>query len=405
MNTETTEVIKFEEISSTLMSAGDVLTSNRSLLEKAENKAKLLLDTIEAEGMSDELDAEVNDWQIKAKQALKINNDRRTPITQLLTKISREFTALENPLDGTKPDSHYAKLQSHRNKWATHKESERKAKEAEILRKQQIDQDKIRLASDAEQQIRSKFTEKLFSFKGYLSNLVNNATLSDFNEVEVKIKSQKVEYPKDKFVQAFDPILYSQVLSYEQIDEIKLAAKEKLYNELSANFRENMEVDKQNTLDLLPSKKKELERIAKADASEAERLRQEAESRKKIEEAKLKQEQEEQAKADAAKLEAEKQLNNATNLFDTAAQMAEVQSATGKVKKSYIISVKDAAGWGAIFLFFFEKVGQSLDVEAFGKKTMNQMKKECEKVANNTGEMIEHPSIEYAEDVKAVVTK
>lgn len=399
-----TEIIKFEEISSTLMSAGDVLTSNRGLLEKAENKAKLLLDTIEAEGMSDELDAEVNDWQIKAKQALKINNDRRTPITQLLTKISREFTALENPLDSTKPDSYYAKLQYARNKWAQYKDNIRKEKEAEILRKQQAEKERVELASEAERQIREAYLNKLHSFKAYISKLVNDATLETISDNEAKIEKVSIEYPRDKF-RELSCVVNPKFTSNEDTLLIVENTRDRLYNELSANFRENMEADKQRALDLIPSKQKELERIAKADASEAERLRQEAESRKKIEEAKLKQEQEDQAKADASKLEAEKQLNNATNLFDTAAQMAEVQNTAGKVKKSYIISVKDAAGWGAIFLFFFEKVGQSLDVEAFGKKSLNQMKKECEKIANSTGEMIEHPSIEYVEDVKAVVTK
>src|SRR5690606_32347406 len=139
METTEKELIKFEEVSSTLMSAETVLIANRNLFQQAENKAKSLLDTIEAEGMNDALDAEVNEWQNKAKKALQINYDRRTPITQLLTKISSEFTSLENPLNPQKADSYFAKLQVHRNAHAKAKLEEQKRKEAEILRKQNIE--------------------------------------------------------------------------------------------------------------------------------------------------------------------------------------------------------------------------------------------------------------------------
>lgn len=401
---ENKEVIKFEEISSTLMSAENVLISNRTLFEKAESKAKTLLDTIEAEGMSDEMDAEVNDWQNKAKTALSINNERRSPITQLLSRISKEFTSLENPLDPQKPDSYFSKLQLHRNKFAKQKEEARKAKEAEILRKQKADAERIQLKAEAESQIRKAYNTKLFSFKSYLSKLVNDSTLETIAENKAKIEKVSIDYPRDKFNE-LECFIVSNIIDTVEIERIISTTRINLYDEMSANFRENMEVEKQSSLDLLPSKKKELERIAKAGAEEAERLRKEAENRKKIEEQKLQIQQEEQAKADKARLEAEQQMNNAQTLFDTASQMAEVAESATKVKKSYIIEVKDVAGWGAIFMFYFEKIGMKLDVETFGKKSLNQMKKDVEKIANTTSEMIEHASVEYVEDVKAVVTK
>lgn len=398
------EMIKFEEVSSTLMTAGDVLEKNRNLFEKAEGKAKSLLDTIDAEGMSDEIDVEINDWQVKARQALDINNKRRTPITQLLSKISSEFTSLENPLNPQKGDSYFSKLQLHRNKFAAEKERQRKAKEAEILRKQNADKERGDLKVEAESQIRTQYNKKLFSFKGYISKLLNDITLENFDESRTKIEGVKIDYPRDKF-NDLTVALFAQFVQGDEVEQIITAARASLYDELSANFRENMEVDKQQAIDQLPSKKKELERIAKAGAEEAERLRQEAEKRKKIEEQRLKLEQEEKEKHDAAKLDSDKTMNQAQNLFDTAHQFAEIASTVSKVKTSYVIEVKDAAGWGAIFLFFFEKVGIKLDVETFGKKSMNQMKKEVEKIANTTSEKVDHPSVKYVEDVKAVVTK
>src|SRR5690606_23103254 len=132
-------------------------------------------------------------------------------------------------------------------------------------------------------------------------------------------------------------------------------AKEELYDELSINFRENMEDFKQQLLDQIPTKKRELERIAQASAEQKAKLEAEAEQRRQEEAAKLKAEQETRAKADAARLEAEKQLQTATTLFDSAAQLAEVKEDTGKVRQGYNITVTNPAGWGAIFLFWFEK--------------------------------------------------
>lgn len=404
METIEKNLIKFEEVTSTLLSAEGVLLANRNLFEKAENKAKSLLDTIEAEGMSDEIDTEINTWQVNAKKALQINYDRRTPITQLLTKIASEFTSLENPLNPQKSDSYFAKLQLHRNIYAKHKLEEQKRKEAEILRKQNVEKERVELKVEAEKQIRENYNKKLFAFKAHISNLVNNATLETFEEVKTKINNVKIDYPREAF-NKIECSLFPIHIDSSELQLIIINARTELFDELSANFRENMEVDKQNAIDLLPSKKKELEKLAQASAEEAAQIKEAAEKRRLAEEAILKKEQEEKAKKDAAKLQVDQQMANAQNLFDTASQIAEVKENTAKTKQSYVIEIKDVAGWGAVFMFFFEKVGMTLDVESFGKKTMNQMKKELEKIANTTSEKIDHPSVVYVEDVKAVVTK
>ncbi|WP_433863209.1 hypothetical protein [Sphingobacterium thalpophilum] len=396
-------LIKFEEVSSTLMQAGDILAKNTKLSLSAQSAAQSLLDTAEAEGMSPELDKRMNDWQVKAKEALKKNNERRTPITQLLTRISREFTALENPLDPSKPDSIFSKLQLHRNAYAAAKERERKAKEAEILRKQNVEKERAEIAAEVEKQIRSIYSEKLMQFRSGITKILSSMTPENFAEKAEKIRSIAVDYPRDKFNE-ITPVVFPKFLDSVEVERIVIASRVKLYDELSANFREIIEADKQAAIDELPSKKKEIERLAKASAEEAEKIRQQQAERERLANEKLKLEQEEAEKQAQAKIEAEKTLNNAQTLFDTAHQIAEIND-EAKVKKSYVIEVKDVAGWGAIFMLYFQEIGMSLSVEDFGKKSLNQMKKELEKIANKNGEMLDHPSIRYVEDVKAVVTK
>jgi len=401
---ETMEMIKFEEVTSTLMKAEPVLLKNRNLFNQAEAKAKFLLDTIEAEGMSDEMDAEINKWQGNAKKALQVNNDRRTPITQILSQIASEFTSLENPLNPQKADSYYSKLQNHRNSWAKEKQEEQRKKEQEILKKKNQEQERLDLKSEAERQIRDAYTKKLFSFKNHISKLLNEMSLETFEENKVKIESVKLEYPRDAF-NKLECVLFPKYIDGSEVDRIINAARINLYDELSANFRENMEVDKQDALDKLPSKKKELERMAKASAEEAEALRQQAEKRKKAE-AKLLKDQQEQAEKDAqAKLEQEKSMNSATTLFDAQAEISVLNQNAGKTKVSYVINVLNHQGWLMVFANYFEHYGNALDLETVGKKTLNQMKKDVEKLANSKGIFIEHESVEYIEDVKAVLTK
>lgn len=401
--TEKQGLIKFEEVSSTLMQAGDILAKNSILSLSAQKAAQFLLDTVEAEGMTDELDAKINEWQVKAKQALVKNNERRTPITQLLTRISREFTALENPLDSSKPDSLFSQLQKHRNSFAAQKEKERKAKEAEILRKQNVEKERIQITADVENQIRSIYSDKLLQFRTGVTEILSSMTLENYAEKAEKIKGIAVDYPRDKFNE-ITPNVFPAYLDSVELERIIIATRVKLYDELSANFRENMEVDKQAAIDELPSKKKELERLAKASAAEAEQIKAQQAERERLAKAKLKLEQEEAEKQAKAKIEAEKAMNNAQTLFDTTAQIAEIND-TAKVKKSYVIEVADVAGWGYVFMLYYEKVGINMNIEDLGKKTLNQMKKEIEKIANKNGEMLDHPSIRYVEDVKAVVTK
>ncbi len=402
--TQTVELIKFEEINSLIANAPDVLAKNQNLHDKAVAKAISLQDTIEAEGMTDELDAEVNKWMVSAGKALKINNERRSPITQMLTQVAKVFTSLEAPFDPTKKDSYYAKFQVHRNGWAIKKANAQRAKEAAILKQQNIDKEKISIKAEIELQIRNAYYDKLEAFKRHRTNLLNDMTLETINDGIQKINDFAIDYPKDKFNElpvAVNPIYIDSV----EKDRILGVARIELYQELSANFRENMEVLKQELKDKIPSKKRELQNIAKAGEEEKAALKEQARLRQVADQKKADEEAASKRLADSKKVEMTKQMETASTLFDTAAQLEEVKASTGKVRSSYKIVVTEPAGWGAIFLFWFENEGQGLDLEAIEKKTFKQLKTFAEKHANKTEEFIDNDALIYEEELKAVVTK
>ena len=405
MNTETQEIIRVEEITSIMMNAGEVLTKNQNLSEKAVSKAKFLLDTIEGEGMSDVIDQEVNDWMVKAKQADTMLKQRRSPITQMANQIVKAFTALEAPFDSTKKDSFFSNFQIHRNAWAKSKADLQREEEKKILRNQNIAKEKIELKASIEQMVRDAYLTKLYTFKKFGQDTFNKMTLETVEEIKKAIADLKIVYPRDKFNE-----LAINVTSI-YLDPAKLAGlifdtRSGLYDELAANFRENMEALKVNLLDQVPSKVNELKEIAKAGADARKKLEQDALERQQKEDQRLKEEAAEAKKQSEQNISLNKQMDNASTLFDTAAQLAEVkESNTGKTRSGYKINVLNTAGWGAIFMFYFEKEGMTLTVDDMGKKTMNQMKAFCEKYAHKEGEKIQSSHLSYEEDLKAVVTK
>lgn len=408
MQTETKEqssLIKFEEVNALITNAPEVLAKNQRLHDAALAKAIALQDTIEGQGMSDELDEAVNDWMVKAKQALDINLSRRSPITQMLTQITKTFTALEAPFDGTKKDSYYATFQIHRNAWAKKKAELKKVKEAEILRNQNIEKEKISIKAEIESQLRSRYYDKLEAFKKYWTDIFNNTTLDTIKENKEKIENIKLDYPKDKFNEL--PVNVSPIyLNNVETDRMIGVAKVELYQELSANFTENMEALKQELKDKFPSKQRELKAIASAASAELQQaMIEQAAKRQREEEAEGKRKDDEKRKADEDKIKLDKQMATAGSLFDTQAQLAEIKESTGKVREGYTIAVTEPAGWGAIFLFWFEKEGQTMTSDQIEKKTFKQLKSFAEKYAHKHNEKIDNDAVIYEEEYKAVTTK
>jgi hypothetical protein len=404
----TTEVqkININEIAETMQGAGAILTKNENLVTKAVTGAERLLDTIEGEGMSDDLDAAINEWQVKAKEAFAIMNTRRSPVTQIMSKMSKFFTELEGRLDPTKSDSVYARLQLKRNAYAKKKADEQKAKEAEILKNQNIAKEKITFKAEVETHIRSIYNQKLLTFKQHAVKIYDSLTIESEGAVLEGLKAVKTNYPLDAFNKIEPEAARAIHLSSDDRSEIIVSVRDSLYNELSANFKENMEAERDRLLDIVPSRINELKAIAKAGAEQKAELEAAAEKRKKDNELRQQQEAAEQAKKDQETISANTQMETATTLFDTAAQLAEVkEESAAKVRQGYKINVLNVAGVGAMYMFWFEKEGLKLSVEDALKKTGNQQKAFCEKHAHKTGEMIDSIHLEYEEDYKAVASK
>jgi len=194
-------------------------------------------------------------------------------------------------------------------------------------------------------------------------------------------------------------------------------------------------------VEMLPSKKQELERIAEfekqqaAERAEAERLAQEAAKAQGAERAELERQQAEQAakrkeaeqeealrqqredarlKAEADKLEADRvereriereriemdRVAAVTNsMFAATTAVTQVQEAP-KVKTALKASINHQAGAALIFQMWYERVGQFLPIDELTKK-LSFCFTEVNKAANKDGRTIDSPYVVYENEVKA----
>lgn len=402
-----TGLVKFEELPAIAANAPEILLSNQKLLTLAQGKGQGLLDTIAAEGMSDELDAECNKFLVNCKAAIEKMNDRRSPITKMFTAIAKEFTTLEAPLDSAKADSLYSQIQNQRNAYAKVKAEQQRIKEAEIQRKQQIEQEKVELKARIQQAIREAYLSKLYSFKVKGNDIFNAITLENLAEKKAEIEKLHVVYPRDKFYEL--PVTVTSVyMDKTELAGLMFDTRVALYDELSANFRENMEDLKSHLIEQIPARKSELEEMSKASAAEKRRLEAEANRRKQEEDIRIAREQEQARREAEAKVNIAREAETANTLFDAESEKAQLVDNSGaKVKNGYKITVNAPAGYQQIAAYWFSKFLTKSTIEQLEKKSLGQMKSDLEKLAQSSGgnDKIISEYVQYEEDFKAIAKK
>lgn len=444
------EIVKQENPSDVLAviieTGPEILMLNQDRLNRVMTAYDDVVKEIEAEGMSDEMDAYLNKFQVRTKEVLNEMNDERKGLTQSLDKIKKAFTELEAPLDPSKPDSIFNKIGKYRTDYARQLAEERRKKEAEAKRLQEIQMELDKLQTDATLKFREAFNMDLADAKSLMLEAFENATLENFDEIEHKVHNWNTTYSQTDH----EGIKVTLRAIYHIPDRVNAIIEETRAGMFDA-FRIEYETEMNNTrrqlAEKLPGKKQHLAAEAEAKRRQEEAAKAEAEARaraqaakneedriraeKEAEEAKIraqKQEEEQRrleeerrrreedartAEAEKARLaeqkakadaEADKAIKDADALFQTEMDLADTRGKTA-AKEVYVIEVKHAQGWLLIVSFYFQKKGAKEDAEGLGKKTLNNMRKFAEDEFNKNGEKIESPLIAYIADYKVQARK
>lgn len=396
-----TELIKVEEFTSLMKSAPDALGKNQKSIANCNSAGLAILDTIQGEGMTDELDAKAAEYLKKVNVTITNMKSRRAPVTQLFDRIRSIFTTDEKAIDPKDKSTIPGKIAAERDRYAALKREEERRKQQEMQRQANIEKERGTYRLAIEQAINTHMSSYFAEQQKNLSHIWESITLATFELKEKSIRGWSTLYPREHF-DTFNQDITTYYLDAQTKENIKAEILNNKYSAFSQQYKFDMEDLRQSFIDRLSSKKQELieeEELRKKDAeaaakAEAERKQREEEERKQRELEIQQKEHEQQQKAESSIQSA--QMNS---LFATAA--ASVTTRTSKAKVTERIKILHPAGFLEIYQMWWINEGQNLTIEEL-EKIHKKMISFCEKKANSDDEMkIKSKYIRYEEEVKA----
>lgn len=396
-----TELIKVEEFTSLMKSAPDALGKNQKSIANCNSAGQAILDTIQGEGMTDELDAKAAEYLKKVNVTITNMKSRRAPVTQLFDRIRSIFTTDEKAIDPKDKSTIPGKIAAERDRYAALKREEERRKQQEMQRQANIEKEKGTYRFAIEQAINTHMSSYFAEQQKNLSHIWESITLATFELKEKSIRGWSTLYPREHF-DTFNQDITTYYLDAQTKANIKAEILSNKYSAFSQQYKFDMEDLRQSFIDRLSSKKQELieeEELRKKDAeaaakAETERKQREEEERKQRELKIQQKEHEQQQKAESSIQSA--QMNS---LFATAA--ASVTTRTSKAKVTERIKILHPAGFLEIYQMWWINEGQNLTIEEL-EKIHKKMISFCEKKANSDDEMkIKSKYIRYEEEVKA----
>jgi len=440
----TQELTPIENALPILAKGGDILKENQERFSRAKSAGESMLASMPNGIENAEQDAQAKVYIDKIKATVETLNTNRSEFTKVIDLIKSEFTGLESGLDVKKDGTPANKLQKQRNDYAAKIVAEQEARRKEVELQQKRENEKARLQSEFRtilSRVINEYTDRCI--RG-LVNSFNEITLANF---DVK-KANLLAYEPTLTAEKYNDMAYSAIglissfhYHKSEIETLLLISASDCFQKYLSAFSEVVLEKKFELVEMLPSKKQELERIAEfekqqaAERAEAERLAQEAAKAQGAERAELERQQAEQAakrkeaeqeealrqqredarlKAEADKLEADRvereriereriemdRVAAVTNsMFAATTAVTQVQEAP-KVKTALKASINHQAGAALIFQMWYERVGQFLPLDELTKK-ISFCFTEVNKAANKDGRTIDSPYVVYENEVKA----
>ncbi|MDR1343894.1 MAG: hypothetical protein LBJ39_00940 [Tannerellaceae bacterium] len=441
-NTETS-LTKTDGFNAVIVSAPAILNENKMSYQKALKRGEELI-VLAGVVMDDTLDGQLSTYIQRVKTTIKTMKENREPFTQAMTAVTKEFTGLESglkiPID---------KCQALRDAYATKKMEERREQERLAALKLAKDQELI----EAEKEYRIRYSEEVANYtltrKAKELLWLNSLSLEDAKEMgRVAISLIGSGVVQADFCFAIKPFAYRYATREEFEEKFTLEERQKLIAEAFNEFEKDIKLFKQELLDTLPSKIRQLEEAARIAAEAAkrqaeeeairiaahaaaalanaeEKARIEAEMKRRAEEAEVariaaeaeaaKRKAEEEgrrkeetariaAEAEAAKRKAEEEAamkaaeRKAVSFVDTQASFFDKAP---KVKEGYQIVIKDVSAYILLTQFWFENEGRTLPANKFEGMTFGRIRAFCEKYAAKNEEFIESKFLEYKPVYKA----
>jgi hypothetical protein len=176
-----------------------VLSANSSSADKAITYGNELLERINREGMTDEVDALANSYLARIRETQEVMKGRRSPITSKFDEIRSKFTSLEAQIDVKSSSTTPGMIQTHRDNFAKKKAEEKRKEEAERIRKANVEKEKVSIKISVESQITLQFQKSLDFAVKTIRGMLNNVTLENYSQMEMDIMQSFPAYMHAEF--------------------------------------------------------------------------------------------------------------------------------------------------------------------------------------------------------------
>lgn len=357
-----------------------------------------LLLKVRKEGMSDALDMEIAKFIEKAKITVKKMNGRRTPVTQLFDQIRKVYTTMENDVDPSKANSIPYQLQIHRNNFAKkkHEEEERRRREeaARVAHDNAIDKYRADVQEDYKAQLNNFITSQINA----LLDLDKRLNIENYDIIEDGIRNYPVSLPENWGVTVQPSVRLPYELTPQECTDIQRSVMMDSLPNFKEQFRFELTSNRDDLLDRLPSKFKELQKIAAADSEQAAKLKAQMESKEREEASRKEAERKEREKTDAAAAQLAAKKQEMVGLFGMpVAAPASYQPKTQVRKK---IVVENADDIMKVVAFWWSQIGCNLTMDELCKEFKKQITY-ANTAANSKDAPMFISDVNYVDDVKA----
>jgi hypothetical protein len=453
--------------------APEILKANQDRSGKAVSVGKAILNQWEqAWSITDEdqrlaalaaADERSNKYLVNCGTAVKEEKETRAAITQLMDHFKGLFTAAENDIDRTKPNTVPSKVQNWRDTYAAEKKKIDDRRRAEAERAEAKAKALVELKASVTIKLSEYFNDYLLEKKSKLQQKCNAFVLDTFADDAAALRQYEPEYLQKHFDAFTYPLTVHPDISKEDVAAVITEVKMGKFEVFSGTYKAEMLVLKQDLVDRLPSKREELleeKRLADeaeenrqaelkrqaeaeekrqkelaASKNEEERKRKEIEAqearkkeqekiaamereaeekriaaekektdREAAEQRKLQEEAEESKRIAEQNAEVTKQGDLTMAMFEKEAAIHTDYKAPS-IKQGYEITILHPAAFVQIFTLWFEAVGKDLPVDKIGNTKLDQMKAWAEKEATKNDLKIESKFLKYTESIKAVNKK
>lgn len=355
-----------------------------------------LLARVKQEGMTDALDMEIAKYIDKAKITVRKMNGKRSPVTQLFDQIRKVYTSMENDVDPSKAGSVPGQLQAYRNDYAKKKHEEEERRRREEAARQAKENAKARYNAEVAEDYNRQFNALINKSVNDLNDLDRQLAVYNYKTVSEALKEYSCELPESWAETIISSAQRPVELSTEECRAIQAGVMSGMLERFREQYRFEVQSTRDDILDRLPSKRRELERMAKASAEEAARIKAEMEAKERAEAARKETERREREQREAAAAQLAAQKKEMDGLFGMAETAQYRPKAT--VKKKVVVETADDIM--KVVAFWWSQEGCTKSVEELCKEFKKQIT-----YANNAANSKDNPRFisdcRYEDDVKA----